>query len=77
MLGEENQIHVKFGNNERSVVSKLLKPFGVLRGTSQVESNSIDTSGYVFEDIFQNALTIFVVFLAFSHTTRAPRTGDQ
>ena len=31
-------------------MSKLLKPFGVVWGTSQVESNSIETSGYAFED---------------------------
>ena len=31
-------------------MSKLLKSFGVLWGTSQVKSNSIDTSGYAFED---------------------------
>ena len=45
-------------------MSKLLKSFGVLWGTSQVESNSIDTSGYAFENTCRNPLTIFVVVLA-------------
>ena len=45
-------------------MSKLLKPFDVLWGTSQVESNSIDTSGYAFEDTCQNSLTILIIFLA-------------
>ena len=53
-------------------MSKLLKvslkPFVVLWGTSQVESNSIDTSGYAFEDTCQNSLTIFIVFLALECT---------
>ena len=44
-------------------MSKLLRPFGVLWGTSQVESNSIDTSGYAFEDTCRNSLAISVVFL--------------
>ena len=39
-----NQIHIKFGNNERLVVLK-----GVLWGTSQAEINSTDTSGNSFE----------------------------
>ena len=43
---------------------KLLKPLGVLLGTSQVERNSIDTSGHAFEDACQNSLAILVVFLA-------------
>ena len=29
---------------------KLLKPFSVLWGISQVESNSMETSSYAFED---------------------------
>ena len=44
------KLTVKFGNNWRPVVLKLIKQFGVQWGTSQVESNSIDTSGYAFED---------------------------
>ena len=43
MFWEKKQIHVKFGNNGRPVVSKLLEPFGLLWGTSQAEINSIDT----------------------------------
>ena len=49
---EKNQIHVKFGNNVRPLrpfALKLLKPFGILWGTSQVESNSIDDDGYAFD----------------------------
>ena len=57
-----DQIHVKFGNDGRPVVSKLLKPVGILCGTSQVESNSIDTSGYSFEIACRNFLVIFIVF---------------
>ena len=34
-----------FGSNGRPLVSKLLKPFGILWG-----SNSMDASGYAFED---------------------------
>ena len=49
-------------------MSKLLKPFGVLWGTSRVESNFIDTSGYAFEDTCQNSLTIFIVILASEFT---------
>ena len=60
MIWEIDQIHIKFGNNGRPVVSKLLKPFGVLWGTSKVESNFIDTSGYAFKDTRRNPLTIFV-----------------
>ena len=54
------------GNKGRPAVSKLLKPFGLLWGTSQVESNSIDRSGYAFEDTCRNFWTIFVVFLPLS-----------
>ena len=42
-------------------MSKQLKSFGVLRGTSQVERNSIDTTDYAYEDTCQNSLTVFVV----------------
>ena len=66
--GRRNEIQVKFGNNGRPVVSKLLKPFGVLWGTSQVESNSIDMSGYAFEGKRRNSLAIFVAFLASEFT---------
>ena len=45
-------------------MSKLLKPFGVLCETSQVESNSIERSGYAFEDTCQNSLMIIIVLLA-------------
>ena len=50
----------------RPVVLKLLKSFGVLWGTSQVESNSIAMCGYIFEDTCQNSLMIFVVFWPWS-----------
>ena len=43
-------------------MSKLLKLFGVLWGTSQVESNSIDAADYALEDACKTSLTIFVVF---------------
>ena len=66
--GRRNQIHVKFGNDGRPVLSKQLIPFGVLWWTSQVESNSMDTRRYAFEDTCQNSLTIFVVFLAAEFT---------
>ena len=51
-------------------MSMLLKPFGVLSlwRTSQVESNSIDKSGYAFKDTCQNSLTILVVFWASEFT---------
>ena len=46
-------------------MSKLLNCVeAVLRGASQVESNSIDMSGYAFEDTCQFFLTIFIIFLA-------------
>ena len=44
---------VELGNKGRPIVTKLLKPFGVLWGISQVESNSIETSDYAFEDTCQ------------------------
>ena len=50
---EKNQIHVKFGNNVRPLrpfALKLLKPFGILWGTSQVERNSIETCGYAVDN---------------------------
>ena len=43
---------------------KLLKPFGVRREISKVESNFIDTSGYAFKDACRNSLAIFIVVLA-------------
>ena len=46
----------------------LLEPFGVLWGTSQVEINSIHTSGYAFEATRHYSLTIFVVILALEFT---------
>ena len=49
-------------------MSKLLTPFGELWGKSKVENNSIDTSGYAFEDTSQNSLTVFFVFLASEFT---------
>ena len=49
-------------------MSKLLTPFGELWGKSKVENNSIDTSGYAFEDTSQNSLTVFFVFLALEFT---------
>ena len=48
-------------------MSKLLKLFGVLWETRQVESNSIEASGYA-EDTCQNSLTIFIVSLASEFT---------
>ena len=54
-------------------MSTLLKPFGVLWGTSRVDSNSIDTSGYALEDRCQNSLTIFMVFLASEFTISLPQ----
>ena len=44
-------------------MSKLLKLFGVLWGTSQVDSNSIDTSGYAFKDtiIHVKVLSLFLL----------------
>ena len=43
-------------------MSKQLKSFGVLRGTSQVERNSIDTTDYAYEDTCRNSLTVFFIF---------------
>ena len=51
-----NQIHIKFGTNERLVVLK-----GVLWGTSQAEINSTDTSGNSFGDACLNSFANLVV----------------
>ena len=58
----------KFWNNWRPVVSKLLKPFGILRGTGHVQGNSTDASAYAFEDACQNSFALFFVFLASKFT---------
>ena len=46
-------------------MSKLLKLFGVLWGTSQVDSNSIDTSGYAFKDTITHVkvLSLFLLLV--------------
>ena len=39
---------------------KLLKPFGILWGTRQVESNSIEENSFAFEDAsYHNMLLVF------------------
>ena len=53
---------VKFGNNWKPVVLELVKSFGILWGTSQVESNSLGASGYAFEDAFQILAILFCIF---------------
>ena len=45
-----NQIPIEFLNYGSRVVLKLLKPFGVLWGTRQNESNSIEENSFAFED---------------------------
>ena len=42
---------------------KLLKPFGVLWGTSQVDSNSIDSSGYAFQDTIIHVKVLSLILL--------------
>ena len=66
---------VNLEKNGRPGVSKLLKPFGVLRGTSQVESNSIDTSGSKIVVNFLNFFLRFSLYVGLRVCHKLPLAG--
>ena len=52
----------------RPVVRKLLEPFVLLWGASQIESNLIDASSYAFKHASLSSLAFFVIISAWNFT---------